>query len=118
MIDCVLKGDAGCGRFLGTLTAASEKNRHKFCEANYYFDKTYSEYMSARPATRKHSALRQLIEEVIGRANLGRSYFVDTGERLGLVADIAVDDLRSLPEFGQNQIEKFEIGRALASSDQ
>src|SRR2546421_12602134 len=76
MIDCALKGDAGCGEFLGSLTAAIEKNKRKFCEANFYFAETYKKFKSARPATRKHSDLRELISEVIDRANFGRIQFL------------------------------------------
>ena len=75
-IELTFKNDPGCGVLLGQLLAFLWKKRSDLAEANYYFQEEFSRLESARPASRKHSALRRLIQTVIADATSARHFLL------------------------------------------
>ena len=82
VIELTFKDDPGCGHLLGELLAFLWKARSDLAEANYYFQREFSKPESARPASRKRSALRRLIQTIIDDATAATVYFLCTGKRL------------------------------------
>ena len=100
VIDLAFKDDPGCGSLLGELLAFLWKKRSDLAEANYYFQQEFSKLESARPASRKRSALRRLIQKIIADATAATVYFLFTGKSSPILNGIDPGELRALPEFG------------------
>jgi hypothetical protein len=102
-IQLAFRNNPGCGMLLGELLAFLWKKRLDLAEANYYFETEFSKLESARPATRKHSALRRLIEKIISDAQSAWLFFISTGDLSPVLSGIDPEELRSLPEFGSSE---------------
>jgi len=63
-----LRGEKLSGFFLGELAPVLVKKRGPLTEANETFKKRIEKIESSRPQTKRSSALRSLIHEIIGRA--------------------------------------------------
>jgi hypothetical protein len=110
-IEMTLEGDRGCGILLGELLAFLWKKRSDLAEANFNFEEAFLKLGSARPRTRKHSALRRLIQTIIEDAMSARIFllFSDIVSRPSMarpqdlsptLSGIDSKELRALPEFG------------------
>jgi hypothetical protein len=102
-IELTFENDPGCGMLVGELLAYLWKKRSDLAEANYYFQKEFSKLESARPATRKRSALRRLIQRVIADATAARLFFLFTGDLSPVLSGIDPEQIRTLPEFGPSE---------------
>jgi hypothetical protein len=103
VIDLTFKDDPGCGSLLGELLAFLWKKRLDLAEANYYFQEEFSKLESARPASRKRSALRRLIQKIIADATAATVYFLYTGKSSPVLSGIDPGELRALPKFGPSE---------------
>jgi hypothetical protein len=103
LIDRVLAGDEDSGTMLGELVGIVLKNRAKLSSANSTFEKTLNTLEQSRPATKKNSALRSLIEGIIGAAIVSRPFFQYTGVIPESIANIDRKKLLSLPDFGPSK---------------
>jgi hypothetical protein len=102
-IELTFKDDPGCGMLLGELLAFLWKKRFDLAEANYYFHQEFSKLQSARPASRKRSALRRLIQRIIEDATAARLFFLFTGNWSPVLSGIDPEQLRALPELGPSE---------------
>jgi hypothetical protein len=103
VIDLTFKGDPGCGALLGELLAFLWKKRSDLAEANYNFQEEFSKLESARPASRKRSALRRLIQKIIDDTTAATVYFLYTGKSSPILSGIEPGELRALPKFGPSE---------------
>lgn len=82
VIDQALAGDSRCGSFLAELLPYLWKKRDDLARANLSFAEGYARIESARPATRKGSALRKLVYEVVSSAHLAQQIYYQWGENI------------------------------------
>lgn len=113
-IELTFEGDPGCGELLGELLAILWKKRSELAEANFYFEERFLKLQSARPETRKRSALRRLIQTIIAEAASSRLFllFCDRvsspsapppHDLSPILSGIDSKELRALPEFGPSE---------------
>jgi hypothetical protein len=102
-IELTFENDPGCGMLIGELLAFLWKKRSDLAEANYYFQEEFSKLESVRPASRKRSALRRLVEGIIADATAARAFFLVTGDLSPALSSIDPEQLRALPEFGPSE---------------
>jgi len=100
VIQRAFAGDPECGSLLGELLAFLWKKRSDLSVANWHFERQFLKFESARPATRKRSALRRLIQRILEEAQQHRLFFLLTGSLSPDVIGINPEDLRGLPELG------------------
>jgi hypothetical protein len=113
-IDLTFNGDPGCGAILGELLAFLWKKRSELAEANFYFEERFLKLQSARPETKKRSALRRLIQTIIAEAASSRLFLLfcdrvsspstkSLHDLSPILSGIDSKELRALPEFGPSE---------------
>ena len=129
VIDLAFKGDPGCGSLVGELLAFLWKKRSDLAEANYNFQQEFLKLESARPGTRKRSALRRLIQTIIQDATMARLVllFYDLVSLPGTerprdlrpsLSGIDSEELRALPKFGPSDesVERLDRSDCVSNS--
>ncbi len=102
VIEAALKGHGRCGSLLGELHAFLYKRQIELAEANSGFCLAFETFKSARPATRKHSDLRRLIQKIISDVQRAQNWFFYTGE-FPQLGSVAAEVLQKLPPLGSSE---------------
>ena len=102
VIEATLKGQTRCGTFLGELHAFLSKRQVGLANKNDSFAVAFEAFNSARPATRKHSDLRRIIEKIISDVQRAKTWLFFTGES-PQSCNVAAEVLRKLPELGSSK---------------